>query len=378
MPYYRRRGSRRPFRMQRRGWRKFNGRGRRKGYRNPASSWYKRSKLKRYNLSRRAASQGYVKQQRTLKRSKTYTKASRGYSSSTGKTVQIVSKELVGYISQPGMAADGEATRAALCPQKGISVNVVNMGSTHHYVTPPDCTGIRDANFTALSSVMTGRSIKSYPLTEDGQVPYFYFDCGDPSGRLTQGVNEFVDGVIMQPASLYVLFSPQSGQLFRLADYAQDYDKYRILAVKVHWVPTCPTTAPGIIVMYVESNPTICPTIEKEKMMMNKTSITSSIYVPQTMTYVNPDKQWKWCVSPTNSAVYSHGNRQPDRLSDSFAVYIRYFAGEQAANIANLANMGYIYVEYIAEFATQTNNSADVADPMATAPFDGLMGQPAV
>lgn len=354
--------------MQRRGWRKVNGRGRRKGYRNPASSWYRRSKPRRFGLSRRGASQGFVKQQRTVKRSKLYSKASRGYSSSTGKTVQIVSKELAGTICQPATvnANAGQANRALYYNNKARGINIVNLSSNAHFVIPPDPTGVVDAGFCNITTQYAAPNNLSSPNLQNSNTPWYYFDTGN-----AQGYNDDnSDSICYQPSTLYILASPQSGQLWRLANYAQDYDKYRILAVKVHWVPICNTTARGIIVMYVETNPTVVPTIEKEKMMMNKNSITSSIYVPQTLTYVNPDKSWKWCVSPTNGSTYSHSNRFPDRLSDSFGVYIRYFEGENA-DPDQIANMGYVYIEYIAEFATQTNNNAVVGDPMTFPPITG-------
>ena len=316
--------------------------------------------------------QGYVKQQRTIKRSKLYTKSSAGRSSSSSKSVQIVSKELVGGICQPtGRLAgvEGAVNRAAFCAEEERSkVNIVNIGSAHHYVTPPDCLNVQDNSFPIISSNYDAPN-KSYPHTALQRNPYWIYDCGAEDGRTANDS----DAVLYQPGTLYILASPQSGQMWRLANYAQDYDKYRILAIKVHWVPTCTTAVPGVLVMYVETNPTVCPTIEKEKMMMNKNSLTTSIYVPQTMTYVNPDKGWKWCVSPTSEAIHTHGNRLPDRLSDSFGIYIRYFGCEPAENADDMASLGYIYIEYIAEFTSQTNNTTQVADPMHTAPFIGDM-----
>lgn len=322
--------------------------------------------------SRRTYRQRSVKQRRTMSNTKAYHSSTRA--SSLSGIVSVNSRELVATITQPlpskyydnssQLMKDltGTMTRAFL-DNMGEASNCVPMPGGQQYVVPPNPTFITDDSWPAITSDYSANELykKSFPNKVSFDCPFFFLDGGKDDGS--------GDKLYQQAGAFFLNCSPQGGQLSKLAKFAKQYDQYRILGVRLHYVPTCSTQTDGIFIMTFDANVTTFPPIFKAKMLQQKHCVTGSLYTPLTLTYNNPDKAWKWCTSPAGRE-YPQGanaNRNPDRFSDSFYAYCRVFDSQKATQVTgqssfNIAAYGYLYAEYVVQYKTPSNNNNLIAD----------------
>lgn len=347
-------------------YRKRRGTGKR---RRPSARYSRRSRTSRARTSRssyRSSSyrRGRRSGARTAPLKRTAPTRTSFSSASKGRQHQVVCSELAAVIGQPitnPSASDqnGIRTREVL-RDLGDSSNIVNQGSAQQFVTLPNPKNVVDPYWPCLTTQYTsGNNVNSYPSVDDLRTPYYIFDAGKSNGE--------GDKIYFQNGFFALMFSPQAGQLVNLAKNAQGCEQYRIDAIRVRYEPVCGTTTEGILVMYVEPNPTQAPEIRRKQMLAQRTAVTGSLYTPHTLLYYNPDKSFKWCTSPAKTSEPSgqNGNRLPDRFSDSMILYFRIFDAQKSTNLVSLSNLGYLYVDYAVTYKSTTTNSNLIADPDA-------------
>ena len=305
---------------------------------------FRRSRRRTFPRSSRFS--GYQPQSRSIKSLRAFNKSSRVFGRPSRRGVVITSRELVGVICAPFSDTETTAYQYWTSPSTVVTkgapltfadsntgstnwrahllkykdkVNIYPLPGSKTYCGPAiphwSSTGQLDGLTT---NRLTGKIDGSNP--SPGSIPestklychYALHDGGQPDGYLTSTEEPkgpaqcpmTMDALYCQPGTCFINITPQSGQLERLSQNAQNYDKYRILAIQAQYITACSTSTQGTFMMQFQPNPASAPDYEIGKIMRNALSSANSVYTNGVL-YYKPTREWKFCTSPTDSKVIS-------------------------------------------------------------------------